>query len=301
VAHIHAGSAAETKRLAAVELVPAPAGGRDKSLKCREIQDLLALQGLKLVEHSFSGAATVNIAAQGLASAPATLQISQRAAEQAHARVERAIVSYLQSRSATLAAWEVEFELSPAEAELIGARLTELHASGGSEPWTGEQTFTLALRTTKGLKRFNVQAQVGLPDRVVVPRRPLRRGEVLQASDLTLEMPTTAVDTGLLATRLEDVIGRETTRSVATGQPLEAGWLKKPVMVRRGEVVTVFARAANVQVRTSARAQQEGGHGDVITVERLDNRQRFTARVVGVQELEVFVGGVSVNDRTAQR
>jgi flagella basal body P-ring formation protein FlgA len=207
----------------------------------------------------------------------------------------------LQSRSATLAAWEVEFELSPAEAELIGARLTELHASGGSEPWTGEQTFTLALRTTKGLKRFNVQAQVGLPDRVVVPRRPLRRGEVLQASDLTLEMPTTAVDTGLLATRLEDVIGRETTRSVATGQPLEAGWLKKPVMVRRGEVVTVFARAANVQVRTSARAQQEGGHGDVITVERLDNRQRFTARVVGVQELEVFVGGVSVNDRTAQR
>ena len=111
-------------------------------------------------------------------------------------------------------------------------------------------------------------------------------------------MPKGEGDTVALATHFDDIVGRETLRSVATGQPIETAWVRKPIMVRRSEVVTVFARASNVTVRMQARATEEGGLNDIVNVERLDNRQRFTARVVGVQEVEVLVGGTRVSSNT---
>jgi flagella basal body P-ring formation protein FlgA len=159
------------------------------------------------------------------------------------------------------------------------------------------QEFQIDLRTSQGLERIGVTAEVSLPEMVVVSRRAFRRGEVVQASDVELVMPTQPTDRTSLATQLEDVVGRETTRSIATGQSFDATWLRKPIMVRRGEVVTVFARAANVRVRTQARALEDGGRDDIVSLERLDDRQRFTARVSGVQELEVFVSSTSVADQ----
>jgi flagella basal body P-ring formation protein FlgA len=133
------------------------------------------------------------------------------------------------------------------------------------------------------------------PDLIVVPRRPLRRGEIIQAADLDQQpLHPGAPLAAAVMTELADVVGRETTRSIATGQAIDPSWIRKPLMVRRGDVVTVLARSGNVQVRTSARAIGDGGEGDVVTVERLDNRQRYTARVVGVQELEVFASSASV-------
>jgi flagella basal body P-ring formation protein FlgA len=300
VADVHSPNAAEKQRLAAIELMPAPS--RARSIKLREIQDLLALQGVNLSEHNFAGATQVQIGADSLsatapaAAKPVASKLNQRFAEQAHTRVARAIATHLETK-ASRAAWQVDFDLAPADAELIGARLTNLQIDGGREPWTGEQQFTVALKTTDGVKRIPVKANVSLPEMVVVPRRPLRRGEVIQASDLVEEMPQANVPSDRVANRMEDIVGRETTRSIATGQPIEVAWLKKPVLVRRGEVVTVFARAGAVQVRTNAKAVDEGGQGDIVTVERLDTRQRFAARVIGVQELEVFVSSVSVSNK----
>ncbi|HTN75865.1 MAG TPA: hypothetical protein VL096_11485, partial [Pirellulaceae bacterium] len=48
VAHVHGAPATETKSLTQLELVPAPSTGRQRSLRLREVQDLLALQGVKL-------------------------------------------------------------------------------------------------------------------------------------------------------------------------------------------------------------------------------------------------------------
>jgi flagella basal body P-ring formation protein FlgA len=295
IAVVH-GTPEETRELLALELVPAPAPGRSRSLKIREVQDLLALQGVKLVDHQFSGANSVQISGGGNAATTPALKATRSAREQIESRVQRAIMRHLQEVANERLPWNVSVNLTDEQLALLSVRSGDILAEGGRQPWIGTQQFVLQIGTDKGVQRLPITAVVSVPEMVVVAKRPFRRGEVIQASDVTLELPPSGDNSVALATHLEDVVGRETVRSVATGQPLETSWLRKPIMVRRGEVVTVFARAANLTVRTQARAIEDGGHNDIVTVERLDDRQRFSARVTGVQELEVFVGGVRVAD-----
>ena len=67
-------------------------------------------------------------------------------------------------------------------------------------------------------------------------------------------------------------------------------------LVRRGELVTVVALAAGVRVKTEGRAVHQGSYGDLITVESLsDRKKKFSARVVDVQQVEVYARGVVVH------
>jgi flagella basal body P-ring formation protein FlgA len=253
------------------------------------------LSGESLVDHRFSGAPEVRIgSAEAATTAPKlTPKVAKHTRSQLTARIERAIAQHLQQAVDDRVAWQVTLEISPEQIATLAGKSAEIVAVGGKEPWTGDQSFTLQARGAGGSARLYVNAHVRLPDMVVVAKRPFRRGEVVRAVDVELQAPATS-NAIALATRIEDVVGRETTRSVATGQPLEESWLRQPIMVRRGEIVTVYARAANLLVRTQARATEDGGRDEVVVVERLDNRQRYSARVVGVQELEVLVGGVKV-------
>ena len=58
--------------------------------------------------------------------------------------------------------------------------------------------------------------------------------------------------------------------------------------MRRGEVVTVYARASGIRVRTVARSRDDGGEGELVSVESLADRSTFYARVSGIREVEVY-------------
>lgn len=293
VAEIHG---ADATTLQAIELVPAPSAGRVRSLQMREVQDLLALHGIKLIDHQFSGSTKVQIEAPRAiaANTAPSLKATRSVRDQVTKRAERAIQRHLQQVADERVSWDVQVELSEEHLATLSARNAEIIAAGGEQPWTGKQSFTLQTLTNQGMVRLPVTAVVRLPEMVVVPKRPLRKGEVVRASDVELKMPQEGDDDIALATQVDDIVGRETLRSVATGQPIESAWVRKPIMVRRSEVVTVFARGANLTVRMQGRAIEEGGLNDIVSVERLDDRQRFSARVTGVQELEVLVGGTRV-------
>ncbi len=77
--------------------------------------------------------------------------------------------------------------------------------------------------------------------------------------------------------------------------------LKKPLLVRRGEVIRVMARAAGVQVRTTARATEDGAFGDIITVQSLENREKYSAHVTGLQEAEVYATAVPASGTSPRR
>ena len=59
------------------------------------------------------------------------------------------------------------------------------------------------------------------------------------------------------------------------GKPLAQDELHAPFLVRRGEVVTVYARAAGIRIRTVARTRDDGGEGELVAVESLTDRRAF--------------------------
>ena len=79
--------------------------------------------------------------------------------------------------------------------------------------------------------------------------------------------------------RLEDAVGMLTRSRVSSGSVLRASQIEEPLLVRRGERVTVHCLNGGVALRVQARALRDGRRGELIECV-LDGRDRaFSARV----------------------
>ena len=184
-----------------------------------------------------------------------------------------------------------------------------------------ETQLRVATAGEETIHRLLVRASRG--PAAVVARRTLAPGTVITPADVEpadlhmTRIPGTAADTGephdahafptaedtaashaLLASgrrtkagaallSWDECVGMETTRTIAAGQVLTADALRPPLLVKRGDAVTVYARSHGIVVRVTGRALESGCRGSMIAVESLDSRQRFLARVTGVQQVAV--------------
>jgi flagella basal body P-ring formation protein FlgA len=141
-------------------------------------------------------------------------------------------------------------------------------------------------------------ARVERRQMVVIAVRPIAVGDFVRATDVELRSYAGNVSTRAAAS-LDAVIGKEATQAIRPETIVMTSQVRSPLLVRRGERVSVRARAAGVLVRTYATAQQDGSLGDLIQVQTLEGRERYAARVAGLRELEVFAAGTSASDVAA--
>jgi flagella basal body P-ring formation protein FlgA len=127
-------------------------------------------------------------------------------------------------------------------------------------------------------------------DQLVVLSRKMRRGDIVTSHDMKLAK----VDSGLPPESewlldIEDAVGMQLNRSLAAGEPLDRRWLEAPLLVRRGEFVSVVVRSGGIEVRTTGRAMGEGTQNSVVVVESIDGRRsRWTGRVTSVDTVEIL-------------
>jgi flagella basal body P-ring formation protein FlgA len=294
VAEISGADAAEVNTLGDVELIPLPAPGSTHNLPARRVLDLLRARRVNLAQHHFSGSSQVAIlvhesAASGRVARGLSTDLVQRADE----IVRAAIVQRLHEATGRRETWHVQANLSRAQIRQLAAVNEPVAAEGGIEPWDGAQRFTLRWQTATGPVQLVVQARVSRPVATVVALRSLARGDVLQASDLEFRYdvpgaPGTSRKAPIAS--IEDVVGWEVIRPVDAGQVLDRSFVDRPLMVRRGEEVTVHARTAGIQARTSARARGDGRLGELVEVESQGDRIKYFARVTGIREVDVYAG-----------
>jgi len=284
VAEIHANDPAEAAKLKEMELFPAPPTGGKSFVRTRELQDLLALRGVNLSQHRFTGSSQIEIRNGTRGGAPLTSGTSRRVAE----RVEAAIAAHLRRQAGKDTDWDLDLKLDDEQVRLISASSESLSADGGQAPWTGEQEFSITVPGESGRHVLAVATKVVAVPLVVVAKRAMVPGDIVQATDVKLGRAKTR-DDDLPCRDLEEVVGKETKRAIVEGQAIEQDDLRSPILVRRGDAVHVYARSAGIQVRVEARAQDDGSRGDLIVVESINaNRERFMARVSGIHEVEVF-------------
>lgn len=139
---------------------------------------------------------------------------------------------------------------------------------------------------------------------IVVARRDLNRGDIVRETDVELQPVNPKVKGFQIAVEREAVVGMEILSPIREGQAIAIHQLRRPLLVKRGEIIRVRARAAGVQVTTTARATADGSLGDIIMVESLENREKYPTHVTGLQRVEVYATGVVAADLarpTAQR
>lgn len=136
---------------------------------------------------------------------------------------------------------------------------------------------------------------------VVMAKRAIAPGESIREIDVELTVPEKPILGGTAARSIDKVIGMEATRVIGVGQPVELSFLRKPILVQRGQPVTVTAKAAGVLVRTTARALDHGSSGDVIMLESLEKKEKYAAVVTGLQQAEVLAAGTTVSSSEPNR
>lgn len=290
IADISAASTTELNDLVTTALMPAPAPGASRYLRRAEIRDLLAARGIDLGAISLSGADIVEI---GKPSPPVETEAESRPTpEQIEASLHASIKHYL-SRQTGHAQWKVETPPDSAAFLRIAKLGVELTASGGRKPWIGKQYFKIAGADSD--QEITVVATVTKIQPVVTALRAIQRGELVRATDVEITQHEGNLSSAAVSS-LADAIGMEAQRSIQAGTILLQSHLTAPLLVERGETVTVFARTAGITVRTFAVARENGARGDLVQIETLDGEERFAARVSGRRQLEVLAAGATPED-----
>jgi flagella basal body P-ring formation protein FlgA len=288
VAEIYTADAKQVEYLAAIELFPAPSATQQRVLRVREIQDLLMLRGVNLTEHRFSGSSQVVVTSASEPSADGDQEISSSAAKRIQRRMQVAILQYIKMKTGSDEPRIVQFESMPAFAHAAASQSQQISISGGTAPWTGEQHFDVKIDSPEGPQRFTLDAQIIIPSLVVAASHSLSRGAVVRESDLVLVRDSTRDGGSNVYHAIEEVAGKQTTSAVPDGKIIAPDDLKAQVMVHKGDVVTVYARSAGIRARTTARARDDGSLGELVTIETMQERKPFQARVCGVRETEVL-------------
>jgi len=113
------------------------------------------------------------------------------------------------------------------------------------------------------------------------------RGDIVSQADLkTVWLPARRLARGLLVSA-DDIIGHEATRSLRPGVPLRRGDLRRPLLVKKGEPVTVRVAAGAMILTAQGRAMQDGARGDVVRVLNGKSRRIVEGRVVRAGLVEV--------------
>ncbi len=103
-----------------------------------------------------------------------------------------------------------------------------------------------------------------------------------------VEWKVVPVRAGATVTSLEKLQGYVASRDLQPGQVLTPDMLFSPLLVRKGESVTVKATSGGIVIAATMRAKSDARFGDTISVEHLSGPGSTTARVIGTRTLEAL-------------
>jgi flagella basal body P-ring formation protein FlgA len=110
--------------------------------------------------------------------------------------------------------------------------------------------------------------------------RPVARGEVIKASDVTTERrPRSERLNGALGA--DQAVGLAVKRALRAGDLLRGADLMKPEVVQRNETVTIIYQVPGILLTVRGKALEAGARGDLISVTNIQSKRTIQATVAG--------------------
>lgn len=116
--------------------------------------------------------------------------------------------------------------------------------------------------------------------RIVVPVHDIARGDTISENDLTYATVDGASLISGIPTRIDEVKGMQARRVLAAGQPFRSDDVRRPIVITKGQTVTMEFDAPGVQLTAMGRAISEGGIGDTVTVQNPASYRMISAIVI---------------------
>lgn len=122
---------------------------------------------------------------------------------------------------------------------------------------------------------------------VPVLTETLQHGSVIGSGDINwIEMPSYQVQHDVVLDG-EKLIGMTPRRMAVAGKPIRSNEVSAPLLVERGDVVTILYHTGPVQLTTEGKAMQNGSNGEIIRVVNTDSSRSIEARITGDRTVTV--------------
>ncbi|GAA5316146.1 MAG: flagellar basal body P-ring formation chaperone FlgA [Candidatus Pelagadaptatus aseana] len=122
---------------------------------------------------------------------------------------------------------------------------------------------------------------------VVISRRDLIKGVHLTEADLTTEVRDIRRMNSGFITDKNQIIGMQVRRPLKAGEGLRSSSLAPPLLVEKGDQVTVIASSGNFSVKIAGIALTKGKLGDQIRVQNTATEKVIKARVIEKGQVSV--------------
>ena len=116
---------------------------------------------------------------------------------------------------------------------------------------------------------------------IVTPTHDIARGDVISANDVAMDTAKNPALTGNVITSLDAAEGMEARRPLRAGEIISATDLRHPVVVTKGQTVTMTFDEPGVSLTAMGRAMAEGGVGDTVVVQNPASYRMVNAIVTG--------------------
>jgi flagellar basal body P-ring formation protein FlgA len=199
-----------------------------------------------------------------------TVAASAAAARQAEMPGKLQAEAALLDARLRLPACDAPLEAAAPDGSQTSGRVTVAVRCPGSTPW-----------------RVHVPVKLTVTQAVVVAAIPLERGRILAPGDVILaERELNATPSGYLTDPLA-AVGRLVRRSLPAGAVVGPAGLEAPVLIRRGQAVSVEARRGLVAVSMAGIAQSDGALGELIPVRNVQSKRILQGIVRNEKSVEI--------------
>lgn len=120
---------------------------------------------------------------------------------------------------------------------------------------------------------FYLTAHISRFQAVYIANNSLSRGHILQASDVYKSRKDLSKLPFGYITDANDVIGKQMKRHVQAGRILTPSQLRKPVVVKRGEIISIQKQASGFSINMKGIAMANGAIGDRIRVKNNSSKR----------------------------
>ena len=166
----------------------------------------------------------------------------------------------------------VELQVTPSQSEEgLGRRMFHVLVTTNGRPW----------------KIIDVLTDVVAMVDVVVPNRFLKSEELVDAEDLTISRIRIPDIKHPFITDQEEVIGKSVVRPLQADTPIRPSFLKKPLMIKKGDRVMIEARKGGLSIQASGVTKSSGQVGQTVMVANLDSGRELRAKIVAPGHVQV--------------
>ena len=139
----------------------------------------------------------------------------------------------------------------------------------------------------KPVRRVQISGNVEVYKKVVCVKKAVKKGDILRRDVLVLTKRPMSRLHGEPFLNIDQVVGMELRRGLRSGQVIRARDIRRPLLVKRGQLVTIVAESSAIMITLPGRAQDSGAEGEVIRVKNTQSKKVLLAEVVGPKSVRV--------------